>query len=217
MITTIPVQQGPRPVWLDRTIALLIVMLSLPFALVGGWSKVVLTDTDAFVATYAPLIHDERLRGYLTDQTMEAFEQHVDIEALERLLVRFSQLVVEQRWIKEIDINPLLADAAGVRTAVGLGSANLDTQLGNIATDAGNAATNSSNAQSTSADSLIVLQKLDDTLEDNAGTYRFTAIAFNQAGDAVPGVTFIWASTSTASDGSQPNLRDSGHSAPAQS
>lgn len=31
-----------------------------------------------------------------------------------------------------------------------------------------------------------------------AGTYRFTAIAFNQAGDAVPGVTFIWASTSTA-------------------
>src|SRR5208282_1960040 len=33
----------------------------------------------------------------------------VDISALEDLLVRFSQLVVEQRWIKEIDINPLLA------------------------------------------------------------------------------------------------------------
>jgi acetyltransferase len=33
----------------------------------------------------------------------------VDIEALERLLVRFSQLVVEQPWIKEIDVNPLLA------------------------------------------------------------------------------------------------------------
>jgi acetyltransferase len=33
----------------------------------------------------------------------------VDLSALERLLVRFSQLVVEQRWIKEIDINPLLA------------------------------------------------------------------------------------------------------------
>ena len=29
--------------------------------------------------------------------------------ALEQLLVRFSQLVVEQPWIKEIDINPLLA------------------------------------------------------------------------------------------------------------
>jgi acetyltransferase len=33
----------------------------------------------------------------------------VDLAALEQLMVRFSQLVVEQRWIKEIDINPLLA------------------------------------------------------------------------------------------------------------
>lgn len=34
----------------------------------------------------------------------------VDLAALERLMVRFSQLVVEQPWIKEIDINPLLAN-----------------------------------------------------------------------------------------------------------
>jgi acetyltransferase len=33
----------------------------------------------------------------------------VDLEGLETLLVHFSQLVVEQPWIKEIDINPLLA------------------------------------------------------------------------------------------------------------
>ena len=33
----------------------------------------------------------------------------VDLAQLESLLVRFSQLVVEQPWIKEIDINPLLA------------------------------------------------------------------------------------------------------------
>jgi acetyltransferase len=33
----------------------------------------------------------------------------VDIAELERILVRFSRLVAEQRWIKEIDINPLLA------------------------------------------------------------------------------------------------------------
>ena len=32
----------------------------------------------------------------------------IDLTALEELLVRFSQLVIEQRWIKEIDINPLL-------------------------------------------------------------------------------------------------------------
>ena len=33
----------------------------------------------------------------------------VDIAALEQLLVNFSQLVAEQHWIKELDINPLLA------------------------------------------------------------------------------------------------------------
>ncbi len=35
----------------------------------------------------------------------------VDMEALEGLMVHFSQLVTEQRWIKEIDINPLFASA----------------------------------------------------------------------------------------------------------
>jgi acetyltransferase len=35
----------------------------------------------------------------------------VNMAALEQLLVRFSQLVLEQRWIAEIDINPLLASS----------------------------------------------------------------------------------------------------------
>ena len=38
----------------------------------------------------------------------------VDTGALEQLLVRFSRLVVEQTWIREIDINPLLASAEGL-------------------------------------------------------------------------------------------------------
>ena len=38
-------------------------------------------------------------------------EKSVDMPALEQLLVRFSQLVAEQRWISEIDINPLLVSA----------------------------------------------------------------------------------------------------------
>jgi acetyltransferase len=33
----------------------------------------------------------------------------VDLAALERILIRFSRLVIEQSWIKEVDINPLLA------------------------------------------------------------------------------------------------------------
>ncbi|MDY7008276.1 MAG: bifunctional acetate--CoA ligase family protein/GNAT family N-acetyltransferase [Cyanobacteriota bacterium] len=35
----------------------------------------------------------------------------VDTAALEKLMVKFSQLVVEQPWIEEIDINPLLASS----------------------------------------------------------------------------------------------------------
>ncbi len=35
----------------------------------------------------------------------------VDVGALEGVLVRFSQLIVEQPWIREIDINPMLASA----------------------------------------------------------------------------------------------------------
>ena len=38
----------------------------------------------------------------------------VNLLQLEALLVKFSQLVVEQPWIKEIDINPLLASSQGL-------------------------------------------------------------------------------------------------------
>ena len=38
----------------------------------------------------------------------------VDLLALERLIVRFSYLITEQSWIKEVDINPLLASADGL-------------------------------------------------------------------------------------------------------
>jgi acetyltransferase len=37
----------------------------------------------------------------------------VDLAELQRLLVRFSHLVMEQKWIKEIDINPLMASSDG--------------------------------------------------------------------------------------------------------
>jgi acetyltransferase len=55
----------------------------------------------------------------------------VDRAALEQLMVRFSQLVVEQRWIKEIDINPLLASAdrlvaLDARVVLHEANANLD-------------------------------------------------------------------------------------------
>src|SRR5438045_167430 len=38
----------------------------------------------------------------------------VDLDGLASLLVRFGDLVVEQRWIREIDINPLLVSPEGL-------------------------------------------------------------------------------------------------------
>jgi acetyltransferase len=50
----------------------------------------------------------ERTRIYRALQGVRG-RKAVDLNALESVLVRFSRLVAEQRWIKEIDINPLLA------------------------------------------------------------------------------------------------------------
>ncbi len=53
----------------------------------------------------------ERTRIFKALQGMRG-RPPIDLLALERLLVRFSYLVAEQRQIKEIDINPLFALSA---------------------------------------------------------------------------------------------------------
>jgi hypothetical protein len=75
-------------------------------------------------------------------------------------------------WLTATGFSTL--DAAGVRAAVGLATANLDTQLGDIATDADAAKTAAEAAK-------VTTDKLDDTLEDDGGTYRFTTNALEQA------------------------------------
>lgn len=52
----------------------------------------------------------EQTRIYTALQGVRG-RKSVDLAALEHLLVRFSYLVAEQKWIKEIDINPLLVSA----------------------------------------------------------------------------------------------------------
>ena len=55
----------------------------------------------------------ERTRIYTALKGVRG-RQPINLEALEKLLVHFSQLVVEQRWIKELDINPLIASPDGL-------------------------------------------------------------------------------------------------------
>src|SRR5439155_18095545 len=51
----------------------------------------------------------EQTRIFAALNGVRGGRKSVDLSALEQLLVRFSQLVMEQLWIREIDINPLLA------------------------------------------------------------------------------------------------------------
>jgi len=53
-----------------------------PLAVVGGWAKSTLTDTDAFVATYAPLAHDPEVQAFVIDQATAEINKKLDIEQL---------------------------------------------------------------------------------------------------------------------------------------
>ena len=64
--------------------AVLIVLgcLMAPLAVVSGWAKTTLTDTDNFVATYAPLARDPEVQQFVIDQATAAINQNIGIEQL---------------------------------------------------------------------------------------------------------------------------------------
>jgi hypothetical protein len=70
--------------WRTVVSVMLIVLASIlvPLASVAGWSRVLLEDTDAFVATYAPLAKDPAIQTYVTDQIVQVIDQRIDIDAL---------------------------------------------------------------------------------------------------------------------------------------
>jgi len=87
-----PPAAGPTPLaaphqrgrWWTALAALLIVLgcLLAPLAVFTGWAKSTLTDTDTFVATYAPLAHDPAVQPYVVDQATLAIDQNVNVEQL---------------------------------------------------------------------------------------------------------------------------------------
>ena len=84
-----------------------------PVLLFGSGGQLVEVHRDRALAL-PPLTTTLARRMMERTRVMEALKgvrgrDPVDIGELEKLLVRFSQLVVEQPWIRELDINPLLA------------------------------------------------------------------------------------------------------------
>lgn len=102
-------------------VAILLILLGTlltPVAIIGGWSKVALTDTDAFVATYAPLADDPTLQAYITDEIMTSVHENLDLEGIVNDLVDGLVEVVERP--RAAAAIPLLVEPAieGIRSSV---------------------------------------------------------------------------------------------------
>lgn len=85
------VQTAPPPVTRRRTgrwrpfVAVILIVLGCllaPIAVITGWAKATLTDTDRFVATYAPLAKDPAVQAYVVDQAMTAINSNVNVNQL---------------------------------------------------------------------------------------------------------------------------------------
>jgi len=64
------------------TVLIVLGAILAPLAVVSSWAKVQLTDTDTFVATYAPLAHDPAVQAFVTDQAVKAVQDNVNIPQL---------------------------------------------------------------------------------------------------------------------------------------
>jgi hypothetical protein len=73
--------RGPRWRGVVATALILIGALLTPAAITAGWARVLLSNTESFVATYGPLIDDPRVQTYITEEVVTAIEQKVDIDS----------------------------------------------------------------------------------------------------------------------------------------
>lgn len=64
------------------TVLILIGAILAPVAVVASWAKVELTDTDRFVATYAPLAESPAVQAYITNEVVSIINDKVDVEQL---------------------------------------------------------------------------------------------------------------------------------------
>lgn len=114
-----------------------------------------------------------------TDQLTFTTSNRVDSQVLGMEADSLTASALATDAVTEIQSGLSTLNAAGIRTAVGLATANLDTQLSTI---------------DTVVDAIkISTDKLDDTVEDDSGTYRFTSNALEQAptGGSAPTVEEI--------------------------
>jgi hypothetical protein len=64
------------------TVLIAVGAILAPVAVVASWAGIVLTDTERFVATYAPLADDPAIQAYVTGETVIVINEQVDIPQL---------------------------------------------------------------------------------------------------------------------------------------
>lgn len=84
-----PAAARPRRRWRTAVAVVLILIgvLLVPVAVVTGWARWGLTDTDRFVATYAPLADDPTVQQYVVDQATAAIDERLNIDGLTQQVV----------------------------------------------------------------------------------------------------------------------------------
>lgn len=101
------------------TVLIVLAALLTPVALAASWSRAVLSDTDAVVATLAPLAQDTRLQVYLADQVSGVLQQRVDTDAMVNRAFDGLAAELEDRPRAQGALNALRQPAAdGVRAAL---------------------------------------------------------------------------------------------------
>lgn len=119
--TAAPASTRPRgPRWRGVVASVLIVLAALltPVAIVSGWARVLLSDTNAFVATYSPLIQNPRVQAYVTDQIVDAIDARIDIDGTVNEVFDGLGEVVQRPTVK-LALESLRQPAAdGVRSTI---------------------------------------------------------------------------------------------------
>lgn len=77
-----PVRHGGIGRAVVAAILIALGVLLAPVSVATGWAKATLTDTDSFVATYAPLAHDAEVQQFIVDRTVSAIDERLNIEGL---------------------------------------------------------------------------------------------------------------------------------------
>ncbi|KQM82810.1 hypothetical protein [Agromyces sp. Leaf222] len=103
------------------TALVIIGVLLAPIAVLGGWAKNQLVDTDTFVATFAPLADDPEVQAYVSDAATTAILESVDIAA-------YTSAVFDA--IKDLGLPPRAEQALGLLE--GPATQGIETLVGQI-------------------------------------------------------------------------------------